>query len=42
MSATIGALVLLPFAPQLADLLLDDGVENAANLVRISIGGLWV
>ena len=21
---------------------LDDGVENAANLVRISIGGLWV
>ena len=42
MASTLGALVLLPFAPQLADLLLDDGVDDAANLVRIAIGGLWV
>ena len=42
MASTLGALVLLPFAPQLADLLLDDGVDDAAGLVRIAIGGLWV
>ncbi len=41
-ASTLGALVLLPFAPQLADLLLDDGVDDAAGLVRIAIGGLWV
>lgn len=42
MASTLGALVLLPLAPQLADLLLDDGVSNAAGLVRIAIGGLWI
>jgi O-antigen/teichoic acid export membrane protein len=37
--STIGALVLLPFAGPLSELLLD---ERAAELTRIAIGGLWV
>jgi O-antigen/teichoic acid export membrane protein len=37
--ATIGALLALPFAEPLSELLLD---EPAADLARISIGGLWV
>ena len=41
-ATSAGALVLLPFAPQIADLLLDNGVDGAAGLVRISIGGLWI
>jgi len=37
--STVGALVLLPFAGPLSELLLD---EPAAELTRIAIGGLWV
>jgi O-antigen/teichoic acid export membrane protein len=37
--ATIGALIALPFAEPISELLLD---EPAADLARISIGGLWV
>ncbi|HEX5610045.1 MAG TPA: oligosaccharide flippase family protein [Solirubrobacterales bacterium] len=37
--ATIGALVALPFATPISEALLD---EPAADLARISIGGLWV
>lgn len=37
--STLGALVLLPFAGPLSELLLD---ERAAELTRIAIGGLWV
>jgi O-antigen/teichoic acid export membrane protein len=37
--ATIGALVALPFAGPISEALLD---ESAADLARISIGGLWV
>jgi O-antigen/teichoic acid export membrane protein len=37
--ATLGALVLLPFAGPLSEALLD---QPAAELARISIGGLWV
>jgi len=37
--STIGALIALPLAGPLAELLLD---EPAAELARISIGGLWV
>jgi O-antigen/teichoic acid export membrane protein len=37
--STIGALILLPFAGPLSELLLD---ERAAELTRIAIGGLWV
>jgi O-antigen/teichoic acid export membrane protein len=37
--ATIGALVALPFAQPISELLLD---EPAADLARISIAGLWV
>jgi O-antigen/teichoic acid export membrane protein len=37
--ATIGALILLPFAGPLSELLLD---ERAVELTRIAIGGLWV
>jgi O-antigen/teichoic acid export membrane protein len=37
--ATIGALIALPFAGPLSELLLD---EPAADLARISIAGLWV
>jgi O-antigen/teichoic acid export membrane protein len=37
--ATIGALVALPFAKPLSELVLD---EPAAGLTRIAIGGLWV
>lgn len=37
--STAAALVALPFAPQIADLLSD---QVAADLVRISIGGLWI
>jgi O-antigen/teichoic acid export membrane protein len=37
--ATIGALILLPFAGPLSELLLD---ERATELTRIAIGGLWV
>jgi O-antigen/teichoic acid export membrane protein len=36
---TIGALIALPFAEPISEALLD---ESAAELVRISIGGLWV
>jgi O-antigen/teichoic acid export membrane protein len=36
--ATIGSLVLLPFAKPISEALLD---EPAADLARISIGGLW-
>ncbi|HKG37181.1 MAG TPA: oligosaccharide flippase family protein, partial [Solirubrobacterales bacterium] len=38
-AATAGALVLLPFAGPLSELLLD---RPAAGLTRIAIGGLWV
>jgi O-antigen/teichoic acid export membrane protein len=37
--ATIGALIALPFAGPLSELLLD---ESAPELMRIAIGGLWV
>ena len=37
--STVAALIALPFAPQIADLLSD---EVPADLVRISIGGLWI
>jgi O-antigen/teichoic acid export membrane protein len=37
--ATIGALVVLPFATPISELLLD---EPATGLARIAIGGLWV
>jgi O-antigen/teichoic acid export membrane protein len=37
--ATLGALVLLPFAGPLSEVLLD---ESAPELARIAIGGLWV
>ena len=37
--STIGALVALPFAKPISEALLD---EPAADLARISIGGLWV
>jgi O-antigen/teichoic acid export membrane protein len=37
--ATIGALIALPFAGPLSELLLD---EPAPDLMRIAIGGLWV
>jgi O-antigen/teichoic acid export membrane protein len=37
--ATLGALVLLPFARPLSEALLD---ESAPGLMRIAIGGLWV
>jgi len=37
--STVGAIVLLPFAGPLSELLLD---ERAAELTRIAIGGLWV
>ncbi|MDQ2631594.1 MAG: oligosaccharide flippase family protein [Actinomycetota bacterium] len=37
--ATIGALIALPFAEPLSELLLD---ESAPDLVRIAIAGLWV
>ena len=43
--ATIGALVLLPFAGPLAEALLDPdpaGLAKATELTRIAIGGLWV
>ncbi len=44
--ATIGALIALPFATPLAEALLDpkhaDEVGPMAELVRISVGGLWV
>jgi O-antigen/teichoic acid export membrane protein len=44
--ATIGALLALPFATQIAEALLDPKtaaeVGQMAELVRISIGGLWV
>src|SRR5262245_16388450 len=35
---TLGALVALPFAQPISEALLD---ESAADLARISIGGLW-
>jgi O-antigen/teichoic acid export membrane protein len=37
--STIAALVALPFAPQIGELLSD---QVSADLVRISIGGLWL
>lgn len=37
--STAAALIALPFAPQIADLL---DIEGSADLVRISIGGLWI
>ena len=37
---TVGALVALPFAPQIGDLLSGNALDP--NLVRIAIGGLWV
>ncbi len=37
--STIAAAIALPLAPQIADLLSD---EVPADLVRISIGGLWI
>jgi len=37
--STLAALIALPFAPQIAGLLSD---EVPADLVRISIGGLWI
>src|SRR6185312_5770008 len=44
--ATLGALVLLPFAEPLAQLLLDpehaSELHTATELTRIAIGGLWV
>jgi O-antigen/teichoic acid export membrane protein len=44
--ATIGALVLLPFAEPLAELLLDPKhpgeLQTGTELTRIAIGGLWV
>ena len=40
-STTIGALILLPLAPQLSDMLLGSDA-NEPGLVRIAIGGLWV
>lgn len=44
--ATIGALVLLPFAGPLSELLLDPhnatAAHQGAELTRIAIGGLWV
>jgi O-antigen/teichoic acid export membrane protein len=45
--STIGALVMLPFATPIAEALLDAPTKElalgpAAELVRISIGGLWV
>ena len=39
-TTTVGALVALPFAPQIGDLLSGDALDP--NLVRIAIGGLWV
>jgi O-antigen/teichoic acid export membrane protein len=36
---TVASLIALPFAPQIADLL---DIEGSADLVRISIGGLWL
>jgi O-antigen/teichoic acid export membrane protein len=38
-TGTAGALILLPFAEPLSELLLD---QPAADLTRIAIGGLWV
>jgi O-antigen/teichoic acid export membrane protein len=38
-AATVGAVVLLPFAEPISRALLE---ENAPDLVRIAIGGLWV
>lgn len=40
-TATIGALLALPFAAQISDLLLGAEVEGT-GLVRIAIGGLWI
>src|ERR1700749_3964571 len=44
--ATLGALVLLPFAPPIAEALLDPKTATEAGqmaeLARIAIGGLWV
>ena len=44
--ATIGALLALPFAGPISELLLDESElpsdQSAAELVRIAIGGLWV
>jgi len=37
--STLAALIALPFAPQIADLL---AIGGSADLVRISIGGLWI
>ena len=39
-ATTAGALIALPFAPQIADLI--SGQELDPGLVRIAIGGLWV
>ena len=39
-TTTVGALVALPFAPQIGDLLSGDALDP--DLVRIAIGGLWV
>jgi O-antigen/teichoic acid export membrane protein len=36
---TVASLIALPFAPAIADLL---NIEGSADLVRISIGGLWL
>lgn len=41
-AASVGALAALPFAPQISDLLLGEGLDGGAALVRIAIGGLWV
>jgi O-antigen/teichoic acid export membrane protein len=42
--STIAALIALPFAGPLSEVLLgsDAGAQHGADLVRISIGGLWV
>jgi O-antigen/teichoic acid export membrane protein len=40
--STIGALIALPFADPISEALLDGQVSGAAELARISIGGLWV
>lgn len=40
-AATLGALVALPLAPQISDLLLGADAD-LAGLVRIAIGGLWI
>ena len=44
--ATLGALLALPFAAPIAELLFEESElpadESAAELVRIAIGGLWV